>query len=311
MREADRLVVVPGTAKLPLMRTLWLTSTDYFHYFGDVCRLAGPWILLLAVIAGAANAFKWSWAAWIFERFKAGNLQHAGIYPLISMSLYLVILLLMVLACIDVAVAWHRRILLSERPGWPGRCFAANRGWQYLALSLLLGCTAVLPAVIVLAAASADFDASLPEFELSPIWDEVIGVCIALAALAMGPAFFVRLALVLPARAVDDTELPLLQSWKATRGSTWRLLVGSGCAIVIPSLFAQFVHYLLGTDPLQQTLGDLFDKEAFPKGEWREAAGLQLAVALGLLTLPFFIGFLSHSYRHLAGRSPVDANGEA
>jgi hypothetical protein len=125
MREADRLAVVPGNAKLPLMRTLWLTSTDYFHYLGDVCRLAGPWILLLAVITGAANAFKWSWAAWIFERFKAGNLQNAGIYPFISMSLYLVILLLMTLACIDVAVAWHRRILLSERPG--GRAVASRR----------------------------------------------------------------------------------------------------------------------------------------------------------------------------------------
>ena len=139
----------------------------------------------------------------------------------------------------------------------------------------------------------------------------MIGAGIALAALVTGPAMFMRLAPVLSARAVDDTRLTLLRCWKVTRGSTWRLLAGGGCVAVIPSLFAQFVHYVLGTDPLQQRLDGLFEKAAFPGGEWREAASLQLAAALGLLAIPFIAGFLSHSYRHFVRRSPGNGLGEA
>ena len=310
MRDADLRGTSSGGGRLPLVLAMRLTFADYFRYFSDVCRITGGWIILLAVIIGAANAFKWSWAAWIFERFKAGDLHYAGVYPYISMALYLLMAMLLMLACVDVAVAWHRRILLSELPGWPGSCFAANRGWQYLALILLLSCATVLVTAAIVGAASADFDDYLPEYELSPIWDNLIGIAVALAVFITGPALFVRLALVLPARAIGDTDLTLIRSGKATRGSTWRLLIGGGCLIVIPSLFGQVVHYLFGTDPLRQTLGDLFNKETFPKGEWLEAAGLQIAAALALLSIPLYAGFLSHSYRHLIRRSPGDAIGE-
>jgi hypothetical protein len=124
-----------------------------------------------------------------------------------------------------IAVAWHRFVLLDERPqGWLPR-FNGSRMLAYFGYSLLLVLIAI-PFLIVggLLAAALAFG-GIPLLVLG-------GLIVLIAALIVG----YRLALILPASSVDK-PIKLGQAWEATRGASGTIvalaLISAVAAVVL------------------------------------------------------------------------------
>jgi hypothetical protein len=104
---------------------------------------------------------------------------------------------------------------------------------------------------------------------------------------------FLRLSLLLPARAVGDVNLTFKETWKRTRGNTWRLFWGTVACAWLPILVAQIVLFGF-LSPGMSTV------EAFAI---RMAVIGPVLTVYHLLILPISIGFLSYSYLHFFERT--------
>jgi hypothetical protein len=106
-----------------------------------------------------------------------------------------------------------------------------------------------------------------------------------------------RLSLLLPARAVGDLDLTFKETWKRTRGNTWRMFWGIVACTAPPMLAAQL--------PVQIVLSSFLRSPGMPDGDAivGVAAVSAILFASNLLTLPIGIGFLSYSYSHFFERT--------
>jgi hypothetical protein len=136
-----------------------------------------------------------------------------------------ILALVQLVAFLWIAVAWHRFVLLDERPaGWLPK-FNGPRMLAYFGYSLLLLLIAI-PFLIVggLLAALLAFG-GIPLLVLG-------GLIVLIAALIVG----YRLALVLPASSVDK-PIKLGQAWEATRGASGTIvalaLISAVAAVVL------------------------------------------------------------------------------
>lgn len=142
--------------------------------------------------------------------------------PIVALALSLVVFA----ASLCVAVAWHRFILLEDRPAGLLPEIDGRRVVAYFGYSLLLGLI-VLPIVFgvsVLAGFSA--------FVGSPVIAFLAALVGIFAAFTIG----YRLGLILPASSIDR-RLRLGEAWGATRGATWDIavlaFVSTLCTIVV------------------------------------------------------------------------------
>jgi membrane-anchored glycerophosphoryl diester phosphodiesterase (GDPDase) len=109
-------------------------------------------------------------------------------------------------------------------------------------------------------------------------------------------AVMLRLCPLLPARAVGDLDLTFKQTWRRTRGNTWRLLWGITACTVPLGLIAQIVMLsVVGFPGPNMFAGDAF--------VGRMAAISVIFAIYYLLFLPVMIGFMSISYRHFFPRA--------
>jgi len=162
-----------------------------------------------------------------------------------------------------VAVAWHRFVLLDERPaGWLPR-FNGPRMLAYFGYSLLLGLIAI-PFLIVggLITAMLGFG-GIPLMALG-------GLVVLAVALVVG----YRLALILPASSIEK-PLKLGQAWEVTSGAS-----GTIIALAVISAVAAVVIDL----PALVFIGPLSIIGVI----WRLAVGwLELMVGISILTTLF------------------------
>jgi hypothetical protein len=284
----------PPYPKLPFRAAVSLSYSTYFEHFTEALRASWFWLIVVAALTGVANWLQWSWMAAVLANLKPGP------PPQFSTPTGFVLLsnltnLFFLFAGVSIAVAWHRLMILSERPCISGANVATSDLWHYVGMAIAIVLINFLPAAVIV----------LPMFSFlfPPAGSQTPPGFLALLLLvfvfyAVGTAAAFRLSLLLPARAVGDRRLTFKQTWGRSRGNTWRLFWGIVATTTPPLLFAEIV-FLVAIGPPNP---GSFASENFAT---RMTAVSMVFSVYYLLILPIGIGFLSHAYRHFF-RAPLE-----
>jgi hypothetical protein len=283
-------------SKLPLWRTIKLSYVTYMHHFADALRVTWLWMLLIAGLLAGSDWLRWSWTVRFAERFKAGEIIELGVYPILAVGLSALAFLVVVLASLDIAVAWHRQLILGERPRLGGSTFASRAPWRYLAILVGLILVSAIPVVLIFIVDLLDLEA------LSDRSLQIVAASVVTVVLGAALSNFVRLSLVLPARAAGDLALTFRESWIMTRGNTWRLLAGTFACWILPYIPLQFLPPSFGEPNFDVLMKEMLTADVRPAGIVIGAIGRQFTLIYQLLTVPISIGFLSYCYRHFVVR---------
>ena len=281
------------SSKLPFWQTVSLSYSFYFRHLGDTLRISWLWLLILVPLTGATNWLQMSWFAEAIANMKPGKPPLPPAMPVAMMMLGGASEMVLFLAGCSIAVAWHRLLLLGEHPGLSGGNIFSRNVWRYVGIGFAIFLTGGLPAFAVIAAVSL--------WALLPAVDPTAP---AMSAARSNPAIFIlipiaylaaciivtRLCLLLPARAVGDTHLTFKEMWGLTRGNAWRIFWGIVACSLPPLLLAQIALMIPVGVPNPAWL---VNAGAVP-GSW--VAFGAISSGYYLLTLPIFIGFLSHAF---------------
>jgi hypothetical protein len=286
--------------KLPFWDTVSLSYSSYFRRFTDVLRASWLWLVVVAVLTYFASWQQWSWMATAMANLKPG-LPPPQMPQLTEMAVLLNLNnILLLLAGVSIAVAWHRLMILGERPGFSGSNVATKIVWRYIGMAIAIFLINFLPALVVMFPAlyfliPAKAGGGSPPLGLFA----VIPLVLVLAAVGLAVAF--RLSLLLPARAVGDLSITFKQAWLRTRGNTWRLFWGIALTTVPPLVLVQIVFLTMIGAPIPGN---------FARGGFvtQMTVTSTVTVIYYLLITPIGIGFLSHAYRHFfqGGLEPIE-----
>lgn len=279
--------------KLPLRDTIRAAYSSYARNFGDVLQICWVWLAITVPL-------RWLEAFWTAERttgLKPAAQAESGPFAMIAFSW--VTTFFFVIANVSVAVAWHRRLILDERPKLSGSNIISNSLWRYLKTFLMISLIAILPALVVAVPALLlifpdvdDGDTGLPSM-IAMLLPAMIYLVMWIVGL--------RLSLLLPARAVTDLELRLRQAWARTRGNTWRMLWGTMACALLPIVASVVLVSLLGFHGADRASAAYAEQSAIVSA---------LYTFCGFLVFPIWIGFLSYTYLHFIEPTsrPADAN---
>ena len=113
-----------GAAKLPLWDTICLSYSSYFRNFPDVLRISWLWLAVVTPLWGIMSLLIFSWMAGLMADLKRGPSPqiptHMVSMPVETIPLGPAAVLALMLAGLSIAVAWHRRVILGEHPGFSG-----------------------------------------------------------------------------------------------------------------------------------------------------------------------------------------------
>ena len=278
----------PPDSKLRLGNTISLSYSSYFTNFVDILRASWLWLIAAAALTSVASWQQWSWMATAMTNLKPGlppQIPKATEMELLSYLANILVLF----AGVSIAVAWHRLLILNERPGFSGSNVRTQNVWRYTGMAIVIFLIGFLPAAVVLfltffflAPSTAGHPPSAGSFAMIPV---------ILVLYAVGTAVGLRLSLLLPARAVGNPGLTFKQAWNRTRGNTWRLLWGIAATTIPPLLLLEVAFLIMIGVPNPAK----FASEEFVA---RMTATSIVSVAFYLLIVPIGIGFLSHAYRY-------------
>ena len=280
-------------AKLPLGATIGLSYSTYFQNFPDVLRASWLWLVLVAPLGGIVGWLQGAWFAEAVVVMKQAVPPQMPSQPLQAIALGSLENVLAVVAGVSIAVAWHRRIILDEHPGFSGGNVVTASFWRYVWVGILICLVVGIPVLAIALPASYFLFQSVPggasAQPASALWTLLFVALFVtyLAAIAVVP----RLAMLFPARATDDVGLTFRQTWDRTGGNTWRLFWGIVACMLPPALLMQIVLLFVIGFPRPETFTD-------PSFATRFAALGAIMMVYYLLILPIGIGFLSHAYRH-------------
>jgi hypothetical protein len=278
--------------KLPFWDAVSLAYSTYFLHFIDALRASWLWLIVGSVLTGFASWQQWSWMATAMANLKPGHppqmpkpTEMAVLLSLDNIGL--------LLAGVSIAVAWHRLMILDERPGFSGSNVATKNLWRYVAMAIAIFLINFLPVAVVM----------LPQFYfLGPLkaggnppppgFFAVIPLMFVLGAVGIAVAF--RLSLLLPAQAIGNSSITFKQTWRRTRGNTWRLFWGIVLTTIPPLLLMQIAFLTTMGTAIPANLTNLASAEFVT----RMTVTSTVSVIYYLLILPIGIGFLSHAYRH-------------
>jgi len=270
-------------AKLPLGQAIKRSYSIFFSHFGDVLRITWLWLLIVVPISGYCMWLHGQKLPAIFDAIKKGQPPMTTPSSLRDGVIQYGPSLLMVVAGTSIAVAWHRLLVLGERPGVSGSNLVTVNSGRYLLTGLTVGLIFYLPLLLISQLIPTAGAHPNPMVALFLLLTYVVWIFAAVIAL--------RISLLLPARAVSDTDLTAWQAWVRTRGNTWRMIWGSiACSLVIP-IAVQLMTYPLGGYP---TFGNIAS-EGFPT---RFAIFGVISTITYILTMPIAIGFLTIAYGH-------------
>jgi hypothetical protein len=265
--------------KLPLWSTIRLSYATYFQHFGDALRISALWLPLIAVLAAMAG---WLQASLLVEMMAKPQLEMDVSQPVHMLILGYGEHLVLACAAISSAVAWHRLLLINEAPSLSGSNFGTRSLWRYVGIGIVIVLIAALPVAGVLLPMS--LLGLLPAAGRPPPGS----IAVVVVAYVVGIALMLRFCLLLPARAAGDLNLTFKDSWRHTRGNAWRIFWGIAACAVPSFLLTDLIFFGAILVPLG---GDLY------LAQW--AAATAIALCCWLLTWPIWVGFLSHTYRHL------------
>jgi hypothetical protein len=268
-------------AKLPLLESVGRAYAAMNSNFGQLLKICWLWLLVMTPMLFMGY--------WLFANvFIKSSPNPAGASTLDGDLAHLVLGLLIFPFFASIAVAWHRFLLNGELPARP-YLRLDSRVWIYALISLMILLIPMISVAIVetlleVAGASAN------------LRDGLI-----LIPLLAGLLLSSRLSLILPAKAMD-AKISIGDVWRATRGSTGRLLLGSFLTF-LPILFMPMLVSIAGLGLLQGL--NLPARAAQGQNfliEWMAAmftAGFLLSAMIAIV----FVGFLSFAYRHFFQRS--------
>jgi hypothetical protein len=292
----------PPLPKLPIWDVVGLAYSDYYKNFADVLRVSWLWLLLGAVVIGVVSWLQWS----LMGEVILNSVHHAQFPPDFAATSFRTMALsigvadvVLIVAFVSIAVAWHRRIILGERPSLFSFNIATTNFWRYVGIGLAICVLAIMPIllafipiVVILSAAGKGPHPGVA----------AIAMVLLLATYVTAIAIALRLSMLLPARAAGDIELSFARSWRRTRGNCWRIFWGGLICTAAPLIVAEMVLLPMGM-PNPATL-----VAAGPDAVPAFFASTDFAVhmtaisafltAFYLLTLPIGIGFLSLAYRY-------------
>jgi hypothetical protein len=290
-----------ANSKLPLWSMIRLSYRTYFYNFPDVLRISWLWLVLIAVLTGIANRVQWSWAAAVLANMKPGipwQTLTPPPRPVEAVWLGNTANLVLLLAGISIAVAWHRRVILGERPRLSGSNVVVKSMWQFVRAGLAICLIVILPGLILALMVFLTMRFWLHPFGIGGVakisnWQfTVLMPVIFLPYLAASAAVMLRLIALLPARAVGDLALTFKETWNRTRGNVWRIFLGIAACALPPALAAHIILLgLFGFGP------SMFAGEAF--AEWTAVTSTIFTVYY-LLVTPVAIGFLSYAYQYFS-----------
>jgi hypothetical protein len=290
-----------ANSKLPLWNMIRRSYQTYFYNFPDVLRISSLWLVLIAVLTGMANRVQWSWGAAVLADMKPGTpWQSLAPLPRPAEAVWLgnTANLILLLAGISIALAWHRRVILGEHPGLSGSNVVARSMWQFVRAGLAICIIVIVPGLIL----------ALIVFLTMRFWLHPLGIggvakisnwqftilmpMIFFAYLAASIAVVLRLILLLPARAAGDLALTFKETWNRTRGNVWRIFLGIAACALPPTLAGHIIVLgLFGFGP------SMFAGEVF--AEWM-AVTSTVSTVYYLLVTPVAIGFLSYAYQYFS-----------
>jgi hypothetical protein len=279
-------------AKLPLDDAIRASYVDFFQAFGDLLRMSWLCLLIFAVLSGLLF---WIDMNWPEEGFAPPPPRHpALVITTTGMKLLLVI------AATSIAVAWHRRILLGEQPGFSGGNIATRALWCTIMVEIALAAIALmLPYAIVVSIiylAGPNLNIHQDSFALV--------LLLFVALFITGIAVLLRFVLLLPARAVSNNKLTFARAWRLTHGNFWRLTLGLAACALPPILALRAIKFLLieaaWSPRTMLSATDIPDEAFFMVIDSVILAGY-------LLTLQISTGFLSQAYRHLIEADRIGA----
>ena len=143
-----------------------------------------------------------------------------------------ILAVLAIIASLWIAVAWHRFVLVGERPkGWLPRWHGTNM-LGYLGRSILLGLVVVI-AVAIVSVPLGLLAAGLPGLML----------LVPFVIVAFGSVLFFRFGVVLPAAAIGE-KVTFRRAWSAMQGESGTivvlaaLVVGASLLLQLPTLLS-------------------------------------------------------------------------
>ncbi len=206
------------TLKLPLWRTITAAWATVPKNIGLWFRLYWPWmaIVTLTLIAWIIGIVANSGTATPSEVLIGG----AGMVPLLVLSITLLI------GVPAIFVGWHRGIHRGERPTAPIQFDSAMGSYLSYSLVIITALAVSISVMLLVLASIAGITTGLGE---GPMSLDRLAALRHFLPLAILPYYFLlsRFSLVLPAVAVGQ-RMTLAQSFRLTRGNTWRLTVGAG-----------------------------------------------------------------------------------
>jgi hypothetical protein len=274
--------------KLPFWDSVSLSYATYFGNLAAVLRASWLWLVMAAALTALVSWQQWSWMSGVITNLRPGQPPQAPKPGELMLLLYASNLLLL-LAGVSIAVAWHRLMILNERPGVSGSNVATGNLWRYIGIGIAIFVIGFLPAAIVMFLSFAFLFP--PHTSGSPSPGSFAIIPLIFVLYAIGFAVTMRLSLLLPAQATGNRDLTLKQAWRQTSGNTWRLIWGIAFTTLPPLLVAQIAFVTVIGIPNPANLGG---------GDFvlRMTVLSTVTMVYYLLALPIGIGFLSHAYRH-------------
>jgi hypothetical protein len=279
--------------KLPLWNATCLSYSTWLHHFADVLRISWLWIALV----GLTSWLQWSWLGGAIANVTQGVPLQAP--SLESRALIYIGGVAWFVASISINVAWYRRIILGEQPRLSGSNLITGSLWRYVGVGILITLVACLPALLiflllttlVLPIASA---LGARGFLFGSIFALVM-IGLYLAAIAV----VLRLSPLLPARAAGDLDRTFGETWRQTRGNTWRLFWGLMACAFLPMIVVQIAVVIIFGLPNVQLLGS---------SVFTTRLGITnvINVICYMLTTPISANFLALAYLHFFNRHQIE-----
>uniref|UniRef100_UPI003BA89488 hypothetical protein n=1 Tax=Stappia sp. TaxID=1870903 RepID=UPI003BA89488 len=227
-----------------------------FSDFDAFIRICWAWYLLIAVLS-------------VLAIILLGERVPAAIIP---------IALIWLASSASIAVAWHRNLLLRERPG-PVHLRFGGRELRYIGKTFLIMFIVIIPAAIVMLVAMLVTSGS------SSVWASLLVVGAVATFLVLPPVM--RLSLILPATALDE-KLGIGEAFYDSEG----LGLPMAIAGVLLALLVGAIDYVLG-----------FAAGALGGGSVVGAVAIAiLSIALQLAATALQIGILTGGYYILRER---------
>lgn len=215
---------------------------------------------------------------------------------------------LVLLAHPAVSLAWHRHVILND--GLPAPMAPVNgRVGRYLLWGFLISVLAALPAIVGGLVVSLILGAGLPaDFEIEATGTG-LEVAISALLLLIGLVVWVKLALVLPAIAIDR-RLSLRDSARLMSGSVLRFIAG-GVLIAVPlGLVSIVIGLLVAAMGAGGPEAGVVPRTGFVAGLGYAVVEL-LNQALQFIGTVVYTAYLSFAYLWLIEDGPTEAQGPA